>query len=262
MSTINAARAEAPIRRELRRSMQGPRTRNSGSCQRVNVGDTERWASAAIGGGLAAYGLAQKSLSGLALAAIGGCLAYRGVTGHCELYRELGISTAEPRGPMTSIPSGQGIKIEESIVIHRPPEVIYNYWRNLENLPKVMRHLESVEVEGKRSHWKAKAPAGMSVEWDAEIINQRPNELIAWRSLEGSTVDTAGSVHFRTSPSKNCTEVRVVLKYDPPAGKTGAVIAHWIGEAPEQQIAEDLRAFKQQMETGEAISSSTRSPSM
>jgi uncharacterized membrane protein len=122
----------------------------------------------------------------------------------------------------------------------------------VENLPRIMRHLDSVKgTGGNRSHWVAKAPLGLSVEWDAEVHNQRPNELIAWRSLEGSQVDTAGSVHFRRTPGGRGTEIQVVLKYDPPGGKVGAGLARLLGESPEQQIEEDLRRFKQLMETGE-----------
>jgi uncharacterized membrane protein len=115
-----------------------------------------------------------------------------------------------------------------------------------------MKHLESVKVTGgDRSHWVAKGPAGTSVEWDAEVYNEKENELIAWRSLEGSQVDNAGSVHFESAAGGRGTIVRVVLKYDPPAGKLGAVVARLFGESPAQQIDEDLRRFKQLMETGE-----------
>jgi uncharacterized membrane protein len=113
-----------------------------------------------------------------------------------------------------------------------------------------MRHLESVTEKGSRSHWVAKAPLGASVSWDAEIITERPNELIGWRSLPDSTVDSAGSVHFRLTADGRGTEVRVELKYDPPAGKIGAKLACWLGESPKQQIEEDLTSFKRMMEAG------------
>ena len=113
-----------------------------------------------------------------------------------------------------------------------------------------MRNLESVKVDGDRSHWVARGPLGHSVEWDAEIVNRRENELIAWRSLEGSQVDTAGSVHFVPLGGDRGTEVRVVLKYDPPGGRIGSAVAWLFGASPERQIREDLRRFKQVMETG------------
>jgi uncharacterized membrane protein len=255
--TRQAAIHESPDFRRQNRPIQwrpAPRptrvrSRNS-ACQTVNVGDTERWLSTAAGGALAAFGLSRGSLSGMAVAAIGGCLVYRGVSGHCELYHQLDVNTAESRGPMTSIPSGRGFKIEKTITINRPSRELFSEWRNLENLPKIMSHLECVKTEGNRSHWKAKAPLGITVEWDAEIINERPNELIAWRSVDCSTVDTAGSVHFRESPNGRETELQVVLKYDPPGGKVGAQFARWLGEAPELQIEEDLQSFKKKMESG------------
>jgi uncharacterized membrane protein len=226
-------------------------TRNSAE-PFVNVGDAERLLSAVGGGALALYGLSRGTLGGLCAAALGGAFVYRGLTGHCDCYAALGVRTTEGRGPMTSVPAGHGVKVEQTVTINRPAEDLYRYWRNFENLPRFMSHLESVKENGNRSHWMAKAPLGMTVEWDAEVYNDRRGELIAWRSIEGSTVDTAGSVHFTRAPGGRGTEVRVVLKYDPPAGKVGAALARWLGEAPEQQIAEDLNAFKRLMEAGES----------
>lgn len=176
----------------------------------VNVGQTERWASAIGGGALAVYGLAQLikngSWGGAVLALVGGSLVYRGTSGHCAMYEAAGINTAgtgteEKRSPVVSVPADRGIKVEESIVINnRTPAELYRFWRNFENLPRFMSHLESVTSSGNRSHWVAKAPAGTSVEWDAELYNEKEGELIAWRSLEGSDVDNAGSVHFTPAP--------------------------------------------------------------
>jgi uncharacterized membrane protein len=175
------------------------------------------------------------------------------------MYEAAGINTAgttedSRKSPVVSVPADRGIKVEESIVINnRAPEELYRFWRNFENLPRFMDHLESVTMQGAtRSHWVAKAPAGTSVEWDAEVYNEKEGELIAWRSLSGSDVDNAGSVHFTAAPGGNGTEVRVVLKYDPPGGVVGANIAKLFGEEPSQQIREDLRRFKQLMETGAA----------
>jgi uncharacterized membrane protein len=216
----------------------------------TNVGEVERWLSLVGGGALALYGLRRGTLGGIAAAIAGGSLVYRALSGHCPLYASLGLSTAR-RGPATTIPAGHGIKVEQTATIQRSPEDLYRFWRNLENLPRFMRHLESVRVQGNRSHWVAKGPLGTRVEWDAEIYNENPNEMIAWRSLEGADVDSTGSVHFTPARSGRGTELRVVLKYNPPAGKVGAAIAKLLGEAPEQQIREDLGCFKQLMEAGE-----------
>ena len=138
--------------------------------------------------------------------------------------------------------------VDETVVIDRPVSEVYRFWRNFENLPQFMNHLESVAVrEGGISHWVAKGPAGMPVEWDARIINEVENELIGWQSLEGSTVATAGSVHFR--PTSRGTEVRVHFQYDPPAGKVGATVARFFGEEPTVQVREDLRRLKHLLET-------------
>jgi uncharacterized membrane protein len=218
----------------------------------VNIGDTERIVSFLGGGALALLGLSRGSLGGLALAAVGGSLAYRGATGHCSVYQTLDINTAPRLGPAGSIAAGHGVKVEESIIINRDPAVLYSFWRNLENVGRFMRHLESVQMrDDRRSHWVARGPLGMKFEWEAQIINERENELIAWRSVDDSQVDTAGSVHFRVLPRGRGTEMRVVLKYDAHSAQLAAPLARLLGDAPRQHIHEDLRRFKQVMESGE-----------
>ena len=224
----------------------------------TNVGNPERWASAIGGGALAAYGITKGGFGGLALALLGGGLILRGSTGHCQLYQALGVNTAKSKSSdqsQTSVHHGDGIRVVKSVTINKAPEEIYRLWSNFENLPRFMNHLESVKmIDEKRSHWVAKAPAGFSVEWDAEIINQKENELIAWRSLEGSTINNAGSVRFEPASNNRGCVVRVVLSYEAPGGVIGSSIAKLFGEEPEQQIEEDLRRFKQLMETGEIAS--------
>lgn len=215
----------------------------------VNVGRGERLASLAGGVALAAFGISRGSATGYALAALGGALAYRGATGYCPGYQSLGISSAESDNEAV-IPSGQGVQVDESVTIQRSPEELYRHWRNFRNLPRIMRHLVSVEERGNgRSHWVAQGPTG-NVEWDAEIIKDEPNELISWKSLEDSQVATTGSVHFQPAPGNRGTEVRVVLRYNPPAGRLGAAVAWLAGKDPKAQIREDLRSLKQVMEAG------------
>jgi uncharacterized membrane protein len=192
-------------------------------------------------------------LGGIALALVGAALVQRGYSGHCNLYEAIGYSTggdaALRNSENVSVPAERGTKVEKSVTIDRPASELYSFWRNFENLPKFMNHLESVSGAGaNRTHWVAKAPAGTTVEWDAEVYNEKPNELIAWRTLEGSQVSSAGSVRFEEAPNGG-TEVRVSLKYDPPGGKLGSLVARLFGENPEQQIEEDLGRFKQLMET-------------
>ena len=144
------------------------------------------------------------------------------------------------------------VRISKSITINLPPQECYRFWHDFENFPRFMKHLESVRITGEnRVHWKAKAPAGASVEWDAELIADQPGKYLAWQSLEGSQIDNAGSVRFEAGPGGHGTVVRVDLEYNPPGGVAGALAAKLFGEEPEQQIDEDLRRFKWLIETGE-----------
>jgi uncharacterized membrane protein len=222
----------------------------------VNVADVERWASALGGAALTAYGIKQlkdRSPAGAALAAAGGALMYRGATGHCPVYSAAGISTAGEYDDTRAILSGaRGVNVEEVATINASADALYAFWRRLELLPRFMDHLVSVsQLDATRSRWVAKAPAGRTVEWEAEIINEITGELIAWRTVEGADVVSAGSVRFTPAPGGRGTEVRVRLQYDPPAGKIGATVAWLLGHDPAAAIREDLRRFKQLMEAGE-----------
>jgi uncharacterized membrane protein len=159
--------------------------------------------------------------------------------------------------PKTLANEGAGkwiIRTKRSVTVNKPVEEVYGFWRNFENLPQFMRHLESVTVAGdRRSHWRAKAPAGQSVEWDADMLEDRPNELISWRSTPDADVYNAGTVRFLPAPGGRGTEVRVELEYKPPFGKLGSKVATLFREEPGQQVMDDLRHFKQVMETGEIL---------
>ena len=147
-----------------------------------------------------------------------------------------------------------------AITINKSPDEVYAQWRDFERLPTFMYHLKSVEtIDGTRSHWVARAPAGTSVEWDAEITEDVPGDRIAWRSIEGASVDNSGSVGFRRAPGGRGTEVYVEVRYSPPGGALGSMVAKVFGEEPNQQLSDDLRRFKQIVETGE-IARSDGSP--
>jgi uncharacterized membrane protein len=146
------------------------------------------------------------------------------------------------------------LPVEVSLAINRSPEEIYRFWRDFENLPRFMSYLESVMVTGKtRSHWVAKGPAGTSMEWTADIIEDRPNEVIGWQTLKGADVDHTGTVRFEPSPNKRGTIVTVDMQYSPPGGTLGAGVAFVFGKDPAQTIKSDLRRLKQFLETGEII---------
>lgn len=219
----------------------------------ANVSGRERMLSLAAGAAIGAFGLMRGQRGRLPLVALGAALAGRGLTGRCQLYHMLGINTAAPCAdrPQTAIPAKQGYKVEKAVTINRPAAELYGFWRDLSNLPQVMRHLKKVEVDESRSRWTAVGPLGRPFTWDAEIFNDRANEIIAWRSIPGGDVDTAGSIHFIPQSHDRGTEVKVSLKYDPPAGKLGAWIASVLGSELESQIVEDLANFKRQMEAGE-----------
>lgn len=212
----------------------------------TNIGPIGRWGAVIGGVALAAYGLRRRSLGGAALSLAGAGLVYRGLTGYCQIYQALGINTSQ-KGWAT-----EGIEVQKSITIDKSPEEVYRFWRRFENLPRFMTHLKSVQsLDHRRSHWVAKAPLGTTAEWDAEITEERENEVIAWRALEGTRIPNRGSVRFRHAPGGRGTEVRVSLAYAPPMGKLGATFAKLFGEEPGQQLSEDLRRLKWLLETGE-----------
>lgn len=143
------------------------------------------------------------------------------------------------------------IHIEKSVKIQRSPEDLYHFWRNFENLPQFMNHLESVQtLDETHSHWITKAPLGNHVEWDAQITDEQENQYIAWRSLEGTDVPNQGSVSFQSLAGAEGTEVKVTMDYDPPGGMVGAIVAAIFGENPERQLSEDLWRLKQEIELG------------
>ena len=217
-----------------------------------NISDIEKLLSIAAGTGLALYGLSRRRRAGWMLTALGGMLVRRGATGHCHVYEALGVNTAGTGDDTRrALRGAAGTLVEETIAINRPIEELYRFWRNLENLPHFMSHLESVErITDTLSRWRAKGPGGTTLEWNAEIINDVPNKVIGWRSIEGSDVVSAGSVNFESAPGGG-TRLRVRMQYSPPGGKVGAALAKLLGSDAATEIREDLRRFKQQVEAGE-----------
>jgi uncharacterized membrane protein len=225
--------------------------------QPINVGGTERAVSVAAGAILALTGISRRSLPGLLIAGVGGAMIYRGSTGHCPVYEALELDTARDQQHTTEEEiSERGIHVAQAMLINKSPEELYRFWRNFENLPRIMRHVESVKVlDDRRSHWVVRAhkvPGGR-VGWDAEITRDDPNALIAWRSLDGSDVQTTGQIRFAKALGDRGTEVHVDMDYVPPAGRLGKWIATIFGQNPQRLIREDLRNFKRLMEIGEIL---------
>jgi uncharacterized membrane protein len=235
-----------------------------------NVANPERLGSVALGAALITYGVRRRGPAGVIAAVVGGAFVHRGATGNCMVYRAMGVSTGSSEalldshrrdvtGRAATVNARKAIKVERAVTIEAPRAALYAFWRDFSNLPRFMEHLVSVRVESaQRSHWIAKGPGGSTVEWDAEIVNDVPDSLIAWKTVGHADVANAGSVHFSDAPGGRGTIVKVEVDYEPPAGKLGALVARLFGEDPDRQIREDLRKFKQLIETGEITTSARR----
>jgi uncharacterized membrane protein len=219
------------------------------SMYKPNISATARLASSVAGAALAMVGY-QRSNKALGLVGLG--LIARGASGWCPVTASLERRDyGDNEDTKRHLGGPRGVIVEDAITIYRPVSEVYSFWRNLDNLPQFMDHLEKVTVTDRfHSHWVARGPLGVHVEWDAEIINDIPPTLLSWKSVGQSDVVSAGSVRFKPA-GEHATQVHVKLQYDPPAGKLGATVAWLVGEDPHHQIAEDLRRFKQLLETGE-----------
>ncbi len=202
------------------------------------------------GGALLIFGMSRRSWLREPLALVGADLLSYGATGH-HLYEALGITSGHAgKRESTRIPHQLGVQVQRSIHVNAPPRKAYEFVRDLENLPRFMEHVKNVsKKDEKRSHWVVKAPAGTQVEWDAEIINDLPGELIAWRSINNPDIDSAGSVRFERTTRDDGTVIRVSMQYLPPAGILGATVAKLFGEEPEQQLKDDLGRLKMALES-------------
>lgn len=229
--------------------------------RRQNIGDMQRMLSAMAGVVSIVSGLSRRHWSGAALAMVGGGLLYRAVGGYCPAFEALGFQMRSdyPQGRPNDtsrlgrrkVRTDRATKMQRAIEINRPPNDIYRFWRSLDNLPRVMMHLDSVRViNDQLSHWVMKTlPGSPKVEWDAEIINDVQDRRIGWRSLHGADVNNTGSVEFKPIDDGKRTWLTVTLQYEPPAGPLGTAIAKWFGEDPDTKLAQDLQRFKEQMET-------------
>ncbi len=211
-----------------------------------NITTWERAASVALGTAVVATAAVHERRMKPA-AAVGLALVARGVTGYCPAT----AATRRARSSRIARRRTRRITLREAMTIRRPVGDIFEFWRHPRNLPRVMRHLERVDEVGQgRSHWVLRGPAGLRFEWDAETIQQIDNRVIAWRSLPGADVTSAGAVHFR-SHGDHATSLVVFLEYDPPGGRFANALARAFGQSPASELREDLRALKQTLEAGE-----------
>jgi uncharacterized membrane protein len=205
------------------------------------AGNLEQWASIIGGGALVLSGLQQRSLRGVLMAVTGSGLLYQGAR-----------SKSTIKQVENAVGLDRALRVEKTVTINRPVTELYSFWRQLNNLPSFMRHIKAVQVHDERhSHWVVNAPLDQSIEWDAVIVDDQPNHLIAWTSAPDAAVDHSGFVRFQPATGQRGTEVKVVLEYELPGGTMAAAIAKLFGEEPEQQIGDDLNRFKQLMEAGE-----------
>ncbi len=224
---------------------RAPQLRYLDSRVKLNLADGERIGSVVLGGGITAASLAREGWTRIALLVVGAALIARGIAGRCLAYEKMGISS---RGHRNGVPGNGGHRLEAAIEIQCPAAPLFSFWRKLENLPQVMRHVKSVEARDPRfSHWQVEGPAGQVFAWDAEIINEHQDQLIAWQSLDGATVRNAGSVRFEPK-GDGITRVKIALEFDSPAGAVGVALAPLLGMAPEAELQEDLQRFKEYAE--------------
>jgi uncharacterized membrane protein len=219
----------------------------------VNIHPIERFASVIGGSLLAGAGIRRGSRRGGMMMLAASEMLRRGLTGRSFLYQVLGMRTKSTGqgAKTTSVPYELGERARAAIRIERPRPEVFAFWRELTNLPRFMKHVKSVKmIDSKRSHWTAQAPAGRCLEWDAEVIREIPNELISWRSIDGSAVDSAGSVKFKDTPSGG-TAVSVEFQYNPPAGAAGTFVAKLFGRDPQAEMQTDLMRLKYHLEHAE-----------
>jgi uncharacterized membrane protein len=231
------------LRSMLRMKAESPRD------QPASLSDAENWLALGSGALLLLVGASRRSALGAWLAMSAAPLLYRGITGRWPAIPDGHFQFQNTR---TALAGERGVHVRESVRLEVPVADVYRFWRRLDNLPQFMTHLDRVsETTDSTSHWVAAGPAGLAVEWDAEIINEVENQVLAWRSLPGSDIVTAGSVNFDAVRGGRGTQVSVHLQYAPPAGKAGALVASLFGREPSQTVREDLRHFKQLLEAGE-----------
>lgn len=220
----------------------------------VNIGHFERGASISLGLALLALALGQRRVRGaFTFGLLGSYLSWRGATGHCALYDALDTGSAEDEEDERLDAGGHDdVSIEAAATIACPPDEVYAFFRDLENLPRFMAFVDSVQpIDDTHSRWVGRSPSGGPLEWEAEILEERPGELIAWRSRPGAPVHHAGAVRFRPAPRGRGTEVRLEVEFQPPEAPLGRALAHVLGAASEYMAEEDLRRLKQILEAGE-----------
>ncbi len=228
-----------------------------GGSPRVNIGQAERQVTLITAAGLAAVGVIKRGPIGLAMLGLGGIMAYRSVKGHCMLYDKLGINAATSERPDPTALYEHGVHLEESVVVAKPADELYDFWRDLSNHPKFMANLKQVATnDAGLSHWVVEAPTGGIYEWDAEIIADDDGRSLSWRTVGAADAHHAGTARFNELKGDRGTQVTVEIQYLPPTGaafigKLAAKLFKLLGQDPSGDLRQNLHNFKHLMETGE-----------
>lgn len=209
-----------------------------------DLAERQRWLAAAAGSAMILQGFRQRNTGKWLLTLVGAGLLYQGVSGTNVLGKLPVVRTM--------VSKQQGVRVQKIITVNKPPAELYQFWRNLENLPRFMRHVKEVrQLDQEKSHWRVAIIQNIELEWDAHITVDRPNEMIAWETLPGATVGNRGYVKFIPAPGNRGTEVSVALEYDPPGAALGLAAGEMVKFIAAHDIEEDIRAFKRMMEAGE-----------
>jgi uncharacterized membrane protein len=219
---------------------------------RINVGDVERWASAIGGGLLIAHGLRRGNFGGLALALLGGAMAYRGFTGHCQAYEALNIDTSGKHRADGDEHVHKGLLVKHTMTINRTPMEVYEFVKDPVNHHRYMEHVESVQAVGDGTFdWAIKGPMGTTWRFRSRHINEDPGHLVAWKTLPGGDIESAGTIRLVPAWDGRGTEVTMEINFEPPAGVVGLALGKLFGHDPDAQVRENLRRLKNLLEAGE-----------
>lgn len=240
-------RREVQVERGLQEHTYPPNRKEQSS----SMDDMQRWVSGIGGAALLFYGMRQSNAARLPLAALGAGLLFQGASGQNLLDYVPVVADVPVVRQLTNSEPTQ-LRIRKSVTIDRPAEELYNYWRDLSNLPNFMQHVKSVQDLGDgKSHWVVNVLNDMELEWDSKILQDRPNEMIAWETLPDAPLQNRGYVKF--IPTSRGTEVSVSIEYDPPGAAAGKLVGGMTKFIAEHQVKEEIRAFKMLMETGEIL---------
>ena len=220
--------------------------------ENVNVHEVERLVSSVLGGALVSWGITRRSLGGVVMGIAGGVLLYRGISGHSYLYQGLGMNTTDRSRQLGARATAGAPEIEHSITVEKPARELYRFWREPQQFAQIMEDFAEVTpLDENRTHWRVRSPFGRTLEWDTQVVEDRPGEMLRWESLQGARLRSEGEVRFRPAPKDWGTETTLHLRFDTPGGVIGKTLAPRQGIMSHMPVEKALRRFKSLAETGE-----------